>query len=45
MAGVACYRPDATAARLAFHLREGADDSEQLIGVAGAFQQSLAGRW
>jgi hypothetical protein len=26
MAGVCCYRPDATDARLAFHLREGAYD-------------------
>ncbi len=43
MAGVACYRPDASDARLAFHLREGAYDTEQLIGVVGALQRLLGG--
>jgi hypothetical protein len=43
MAGVCCYRPDATDARLAFHLREGAYDTNQLIGVVGALQRLLGG--
>ena len=33
MAGVACYRPDGSDARLAFHLREGAYDTDQLIPI------------
>jgi hypothetical protein len=45
MAGVCCYRPDATDARLAFHLREGAYDTAQLIGVVGALQGLLGGGW
>jgi transposase len=45
MAGVACYRPDATDARLAFHLREGAYDTEQLIGVVAALRRLLGGDW
>ena len=43
MAGVCCYRPDGTDARLAFHLREGAYDTDQLIGVVGALQRLLGG--
>jgi hypothetical protein len=43
MAGVGCYRPDATDARLAFHLREGAYDTQQLIGVVGALGRLLGG--
>jgi hypothetical protein len=34
--GVCCYRPDATDARLAFHLREGAYDTDQLIPIVAA---------
>jgi transposase len=45
MAGVCCYRPDASDARLAFHLREGAYDTDQLIGVAGALRRLLGGDW
>jgi hypothetical protein len=45
MAAVCCYRPDGTDARLAFHLREGAYDSDQLIGVVGALRQLLGGGW
>src|SRR5215212_2498568 len=43
MAGVCCYRPDGTDARLAFHLREGAYDTDQLIGVVGALERLLGG--
>jgi transposase len=45
MAGVCCYRPDGTDARLAFHLREGAYDTDQLIGVVGALRGLLGGTW
>jgi hypothetical protein len=45
MAGVVCYRPDATDARLAFHLREGAYDTDQLIGVVAALRRLLGGSW
>jgi transposase len=45
MAGVCCYRPDGTEARLAFHLREGAYDTDQLIGVVGALRGLLGGDW
>jgi transposase len=45
MAGVCCYRPDGSDARLAFHLREGAYDTDQLIGVAGALRRLLGGDW
>jgi transposase len=45
MAGVCCYRPDAADARLAFHLREGAYDTDQLIGVAAALRRLLGGDW
>jgi hypothetical protein len=45
MAGVCCYRPDGTEARLAFHLREGAYDTDQLIGVVGALRRLLGGTW
>ena len=41
MAGVCCYRPDASDARLAFHLREGAYDTQQLIPIVAA----LGGCW
>jgi DDE superfamily endonuclease len=43
MAGVCCYRPDGSDARLAFHLREGAYDTDQLIGVVGSLQRLLGG--
>jgi hypothetical protein len=43
MAGVCCYRPDGTDARLAFHLREGGYDTDQLIGVVGALGRLLGG--
>jgi len=43
MAGVCCYRPDGTDARLAFHLREGADDTDQLIPVVAALGRLLGG--
>jgi transposase len=45
MAGVCCYRPDGTEARLAFHLREGAYDTDQLTGVVGALRGLLGGDW
>jgi DDE superfamily endonuclease len=45
MAGVCCYRPDGSDARLAFHLREGAYDTDQLIGVVAALQRLLGGDW
>jgi transposase len=45
MAGVCCYRPDGTEARLAFHLREGAYETDQLIGVVGALRGLLGGTW
>ena len=45
MAGVCCYRPDGSDARLAFHLREGAYDTDQLIGVVAALQRLLGGTW
>jgi transposase len=45
MAGVCCYRPDGTEARLAFHLREGAYDTDQLIGVVSALRRLLGGTW
>jgi DDE superfamily endonuclease len=45
MAAVCCYRPDGTDARLALHLREGAYDSDQLIGVVGALRRLLGGGW
>src|SRR6266545_289249 len=43
LAGVCCYRPDGSDARLAFHLREGAYDTDQLLGVVGGLQRLLAG--
>jgi transposase len=43
MAGVCCYRPDATDARLAFHLREGAYDTDQLIPIMQALGRLLGG--
>jgi transposase len=45
LAGVCCYRPDASDARLAFHLREGAYDTDQLIGVVGSLRRLLGGGW
>jgi DDE superfamily endonuclease len=45
MAGVCCYRPDATDARLAFHLREGAYDTDQLLPVVTALGRLLGGGW
>jgi hypothetical protein len=43
MAGVCCYRPDASDARLAFHLREGAYDTQQLIPVVVALGRLVGG--
>jgi transposase len=43
MAAVCCYRPDGTDARLAFHLREGAYDTDQLIPIVGALGRLLGG--
>ena len=40
-----CFRPDGSDARLAFHLREGAYDTCQLIGVVAALQRLLGGTW
>jgi transposase len=45
MAGVCCYRPDGSEARLAFHLREGAYDTAQLIPIVQALGQLLGGTW
>jgi transposase len=45
MAGVCCYRPDASDARLAFHLREGAYDTDQLIPIVAALGRLLGGGW
>jgi DDE superfamily endonuclease len=43
MAGVCCYRPDASDARLAFHLREGAYDTDQLIPIVAALGRLVGG--
>jgi transposase len=43
MAAVCCYRPDGTDARLAFHLREGAYDTDQLIPIVQALGRLLGG--
>jgi transposase len=43
MAGVCCYRPDGSDARLAFHLREGAYDTAQLIPIVAALRRLLGG--
>jgi hypothetical protein len=43
MAGVCCYRPDGSDARLAFHLREGAYDTDQLIPIVAALGRLLGG--
>jgi hypothetical protein len=45
LAGVCCYRPDGSDARLAFHLREGAYDTDQLLGVVGGLQRLLGDSW
>jgi transposase len=45
MAGVCCYRPDGADARLAFHLREGAYDTDQLIPIVAALGRLLGGDW
>jgi hypothetical protein len=45
MAGVCCYRPDGSDARLAFHLREGAYDTQQLIPIVAALGRLLGGAW
>ena len=44
MAGVCCYRPDASDTRLAFHLREGAYDTDQLIPIVAALRRLLGGQ-
>jgi transposase len=43
MAGVSCYRPDASDARLALHLREGGYDTDQLIPIVAALGRLLGG--
>jgi transposase len=43
MAGVCCYRPDGVDARLAFHVREGAYDTDQLIPIVQALGRLLGG--
>jgi hypothetical protein len=43
MAGVCCYRPDASDVCLAFHLREGAYDTDQLIPIVQALGRLLGG--
>jgi hypothetical protein len=43
MAGVCCYRPDPSDARLAFHLREGAYDTDQLIPIVAALGRLVGG--
>jgi transposase len=43
MAGVCCYRPDGSDARVAFHLREGAYDTDQLIPIVAALGRLLGG--
>jgi hypothetical protein len=43
MAGACCYRPDASDARVAFHLREGGYDTEQLIPIVAALGRLLGG--
>jgi transposase len=45
MAGVCCYRPDGSDARLAFHLREGAYGTEQLRPVVAALGRLLGAGW
>jgi transposase len=44
MAGVCCYRPDGSDARLAFHLREGAYDTAQLVPIVAALRRLLGGK-
>jgi hypothetical protein len=41
--GVCCYRPDGSDARLALHLREGADDTDQLIPIVTALGRLVGG--
>jgi len=43
MAGICCYRPDASDARLAFHLREGAYDTDQLLPIVASLGRLLGG--
>jgi transposase len=43
MAAVGCYRPDGSDARLAFHLREGAYDTDQLIPIVAALGRLVGG--
>jgi transposase len=43
MAGVCCYRPDGSDVRLAFHLREGAYDTDQLIPIVQTLGRLLGG--
>ncbi len=45
MAGVCCYRPDASDARLAFHLCEGGYDTGQLIPIVAALGRLVGGGW
>jgi transposase len=43
MAAVCCHRPDGSDARLAFHLREGAYDTDQLLPIVAALERLLGG--
>jgi hypothetical protein len=43
MAGLCCYRPDGSDVRLAFHLREGAYDTDQLIPIVQTLGRLLGG--
>jgi transposase len=43
MAAVCCYRPDGSDARLAFHLREGAYDTDQLRPIVAALGRLVGG--
>jgi transposase len=43
MASWCCYRPDGSAARLSFHVREGSFNDQALIGVLGRVRRLLGG--
>ena len=43
MAGVCCYRPDGSRARLAFHAQPDADNDHTLIGVLKQLRRFLRG--
>jgi hypothetical protein len=44
IAGMCCYRPDGTGARLAVHLQPGSYNDQVLIGVLGQLRRFLHGR-